>query len=330
MIQPSPDSRRSIVRPPLSEQRTSASEISLRKRKRLFAISSNSEAPTSEVVDIAQDSDEENSKIKHKRQRRDPFDDPRAFFSVPFRRKDDPESKPAQTHTCLWCSKEVRASGSSLSNLRTHRDGSRQTGRNSYGCPKRQEAITAGAKLPPTVHEEETLKISGTCGTITNYFAPTAKFDNGVFNQIVTLWLLRQAIPWNRVEDPYLKAAFHYCEAGANLFKRKWAANSAREVYLDLQDAMLKRLKDANSKFSLIHDVWTTKGNRFGFIGASVSFIDNEWQYVVLHLTLKLVAWYHKGSLLAEPIINILKKHELYNKISTTIISIQSQQSITD
>ncbi|KAI9621481.1 hypothetical protein KEM48_007716 [Puccinia striiformis f. sp. tritici PST-130] len=277
MIQPSPDSRRSIVRPPLSEQRTSASEISLRKRKRLFvasdsdsqissthkinkektrkkktgsqAISSNSEAPTSEVVDIAQDSDEENSKIKHKRQRRDPFDDPRAFFSVPFRRKDDPESKPAQTHTCLWCSKEVRASGSSLSNLLTHRDGSRQTGRNSYGCPKRQEAITAGAKLPPTVHEEETLKISGTCGTITNYFAPTAKFDNGVFNQIVTLWLLRQAIPWNRVEDPYLKAAFHYCEAGANLFKRKWAANSAREVYLDLQDAMLKRLKDANSKF---------------------------------------------------------------------------------
>ncbi|POV98463.1 hypothetical protein PSTT_14416 [Puccinia striiformis] len=248
------------------------------------AISSNLEAPTSEVVDIAQDSDEENSKIKHKRQRRDPFEDPRAFFSVPFHRKDDPESKLAQTHTCLWCSKELRASGSSLSNLCTHRDGSRQTGRNSYGFPKRQEAITAGAKLPLTVHEEETLKISETCGTITNYFAPTAKFDNG-----------------------------------ANLFKRKWAANSAREVYLDLQDAMLKRLKDAKSKFSLIHDVWTTKGNRFGFIGASVSFIDNEWQYVVLHLTLKLVAWYHKGSLLAEPIINTTDSGSNNNTMAETM-----------
>ncbi|POW11056.1 hypothetical protein PSTT_05573 [Puccinia striiformis] len=293
MIQPSPDSRRSIVRPPLSEQRTSASEISLRKRKRLFvasdsdsqissthkinkektrkkktgsqAISSNSEAPTSEVVDIAQDSDEENSKIKHKRQRRDPFDDPRAFFSVPFRRKDD---------------QGVRASGSSLSNLRTHRDGSRQTGRNSYGCPKRQEAITAGAKLPPTVHEEETLKISGTCGTITNYFAPTAKFDNGVFNQIVTLWLLRQAIPWNRVEDPYLKAAFHYCEAGANLFKRKWAANSAREVYLDLQDAMLKRLKttDSGSNNNTMAETMHTK---LRDIDGSVEL---EWDYATMHI----------------------------------------------
>ncbi|KNZ62753.1 hypothetical protein VP01_12267g1 [Puccinia sorghi] len=26
-------------------------------------------------------------------------------------------------------------------------------------------------------------------------------------------------------------------------------------------------IKDTNRKFTLIHDVWTTKGNRFGFIG---------------------------------------------------------------
>ncbi|KAI9611979.1 hypothetical protein H4Q26_008069 [Puccinia striiformis f. sp. tritici PST-130] len=255
MIQPSPDSRRSIVRPPLSEQRTSASEISLRKRKRLFvasdsdsqissthkinkektrkkktgsqAISSNSEAPTLRLSTLR--------KTQMKKIRR---------LSTSAK---DVTHLTIQEHSFLYHSVARMILKSFQSS--THRDGSRQTGRNSYGCPKRQEAITAGAKLPPTVHEEETLKISGTCGTITNYFAPTAKFDNGVFNQIVTLWLLRQAIPWNRVEDPYLKAAFHYCEAGANLFKRKWAANSAREVYLDLQDAMLKRLKDANSKF---------------------------------------------------------------------------------
>ncbi|KNZ49261.1 hypothetical protein VP01_5111g1, partial [Puccinia sorghi] len=29
-------------------------------------------------------------------------------------------------------------------------------------------------------------------------------------------------------------------------------------------------------KFTLIHDVWTTKGNRFGLIGALVSFINND------------------------------------------------------
>lgn len=115
------------------------------------------------------------------------------------------------------------------------------------GCPKQHKAIEAGAKLPPSASEQEKMKsTSQKSGTITSHFAPVEKFDNGVFNQIITLWLLRQAIPWNRVEDPYLRAAFNYCEPGANLFKQKWAATSGRIVYLDLQEAMIKQLKVCN------------------------------------------------------------------------------------
>ncbi|KAI7964848.1 hypothetical protein MJO29_002946 [Puccinia striiformis f. sp. tritici] len=239
MIQPSPDSRRSIFHPLLLDHSDSASnsEPLFNKRKRIFMDPNSSSQntstaktrkkkqtsipETSEVIDIEQDSDNENRKIQGKRRKRNPeFNEPKDFFSEPFRRNDDPDDKPAQTYSCSWCKKEVRVSGSSLSNLRTHRDGSRQAGRNSHGCAKRHDAITAGAKLPPTVHEEEKLNILRKDGTITNYFAPTKKFDKVVFNQIVTLWLLRQAIPWNRVEDPYLQAVFHYCAAGATLFKR--------------------------------------------------------------------------------------------------------------
>ena len=143
----------------------------------------------------------------------------------------------------MWCGNTVRVSASSYSNLRTHRDGSRQSGRISNGCAKRKEAITAGAKLPPTILEENKLKISEKGGTIMNHFAKVEKFDNKVLNQIITLWLLRQSIPWNRVEDPYLRAAFNYCEAGSHLFKRRWAADSARGVYLELQEAMINCLK---------------------------------------------------------------------------------------
>ncbi|KNE90707.1 hypothetical protein PSTG_15858 [Puccinia striiformis f. sp. tritici PST-78] len=285
MIQPSQDSRRSIFHPLLLDHSdsTSNSKPQFNKRKRIFMDPNSSSQntstaktrkkkqtsipETSEVIDIEQDSDNENH-----------------FFSEPFRRNDDPDNKPAQTYSCSWCKKEVRVSGSSLSNLQTHCDGSRQAGRNSHGCAKRHDAITAGAKLPPTVHEEEKLNILRKDGTITNYFAPTKKFDKVVFNQIVTLWLLRQAIPWNGVEDPYLQAVFHYWAAGATLFKQKWAATSGQMVYLDLQEAMIGHLKSSNSKFNLIHDVWTTKGNRYGFIGASVAFINTDWTYVVLHL----------------------------------------------
>ncbi|KAA1111765.1 hypothetical protein PGT21_010960 [Puccinia graminis f. sp. tritici] len=193
------------------------------------------ESCQSQGIDLIQDSDQENSKAKRKRQRRNQeFDDVRDFFSAPFHRKD----------VCKWCLKEVRVSATSFSNLRTHRDGSHQIGRISQGCPKCHEAINAGAKLPPTALDEERIKKDDRkAGTITHHFAPVEKFDNVVLNKIVTLWLLRQSIPWNRVEDEYLQAAFHYGQAGASLFKRKWAADSAKMVYLDLQDAMLKRLK---------------------------------------------------------------------------------------
>ncbi|KNZ45429.1 hypothetical protein VP01_8120g1, partial [Puccinia sorghi] len=47
------------------------------------------------------------------------------------------------------------------------------------------------------------------------------------------------------------------------------------------------------------------------------SFIDNYWNYVVQHLSLKLVSQHHKGSLWAEPIVNVLAKHGLQRKISS-------------
>ena len=68
--------------------------------------------------------------------------------------------------------------------------------------------------------------------------------------------------------------------------------------------------------YCLVQDVWTTKGNRYAFIGASVSYINDEWEYVVNHLTLKLIAWFHKGKWLAKPLVNVLQKNKLENKIS--------------
>ncbi|KAA1073275.1 hypothetical protein PGT21_007171 [Puccinia graminis f. sp. tritici] len=277
MIQPSPDSRRSITQPLLSERTSIGTSSQPRKRtnapsdsdstpqatpvqsqqtrkkapkkpKKTGPAAANSESnTTAKDVDLAQDSDEENSKVK-KRQRKNPEeDDVKVFFSEPFRRKDDPANKPASTYSCLWCKKEVRVSASSLSNLRVHRDGSRQSGRVSDGCPNRAKAIAAGAKLPPTSLEEEKKKKKNGNGDLTTHFARVEKFDNTILNQIIVLWLLRQSIPWNRVEDPYLKAAFNYCEPAAILFKQKWAATGARKAYLELQEAMLYRLKTTDS-----------------------------------------------------------------------------------
>ncbi|KAA1117522.1 hypothetical protein PGT21_012699 [Puccinia graminis f. sp. tritici] len=144
----------------------------------------NSEANPGTTIDLAQDSDEENAKSKFKRQRKNLEED-----------DIKPADKPPSTYSCLWCKKEVRVSLSSLSNLRVHRDSSCQTGRVSNGFPNRAKAIATGAKLPQTALDEEKNK-KGT-QEITSHFARVEKFENIILNQIVALWLLPQAIPWN-------------------------------------------------------------------------------------------------------------------------------------
>ncbi|KNE98292.1 hypothetical protein PSTG_08369 [Puccinia striiformis f. sp. tritici PST-78] len=56
----------------------------------------------------------------------------------------------------------------------------------------------------------------------------------------------------------------------ASLYKSKWAATKTKKL-----------------KFTLIHNVWTTKGNRYTSIGASVAYIDDNWDFNMSHLSIK-------------------------------------------
>ena len=86
---------------------------------------------------------------------------------------------------------------------------------------------------------------------------------------------------------------------------------------LNITDCLILCSKqDLTSKFTVIHDVWKTRGNRYGFITASVTYINTSWKYVVQHLTLKCIPWHHKGIWLAQPLANVFMKHGLSHKIS--------------
>ena len=78
---------------------------------------------------------------------------------------------------------------------------------------------------------------------INEFFCPTEKFDNVVLNHMLTLWLVCNALPWARVEDDALHAAFHYSEPSAQIYMRKWHAQLAQKLYLDLKTSMMTRLK---------------------------------------------------------------------------------------
>lgn len=155
------------------------------------------------------------------------------------------------------------------------------------------------------------------------------------------MWIVRHALPWACFEDPTLRAAFSTANRGAVVQTSTWAAKQSVELFSGLHHKAINNLivrnfhiyislifhslqlisfceieQENEGKFCLIHDVWTTKGNRYAFVGATANYINSNWEYKFTHLTLKMVAWRHFGALLARPVGRFLVRHGLHKKIS--------------
>ncbi|KAH9449335.1 hypothetical protein Pst134EB_020160 [Puccinia striiformis f. sp. tritici] len=236
------------------------------------------------VVDLAQDSDEDNAKASKGGSKKDPMKDKdgynhcRLFFFPPGKGpKQDPTN---QAWACRWCPKEYIASGSSYHNLKAHRDGAMIKGCLRGACTGRQKAIQAGSHIPLSVSERNLAKAQG-------HFL--------------------------------LQVAFGYTANTAQLHSRVWAAAKAHQLYLEQQARVFKEIKDSNkSKLSLVSDVWTTKGSHKAFIGMTACYITPDWSYKCHHPAIKYISWHHNGKYLATPFANVLVKHGLHHKITHT------------
>lgn len=157
------------------------------------------------------------------------------------------------TLKCKWCHKEVRISGSSKSNPRVHRDGSSQAGKNSSGCPRRNQAINSGAKIPPTQAEIKASKIrSQHAASMDNFLLPVPEFDNLVVNQMISLWQVTSSLPWTIIEHPMLRTILMYLQPGIQVYKRKWSAEEAKRLYVGLRESVVKELKVSSHRFHYV------------------------------------------------------------------------------
>ncbi|KAH9470745.1 hypothetical protein Pst134EA_004669 [Puccinia striiformis f. sp. tritici] len=221
------------------------------------------------LMDLTQDSDQENSKVKKPRKTRVQkdsefdIDNIELYFHKPVYANGEKPLTPERDakgqvtkkpkiepmyYECRWCGVTYKKGEGVRGNLVKHRDGS-STG---APCSHRAVAILAGAKLPLTA-KEIAEKVS-----ITSDFGP---FNVGVFNQLLVMWLVRNSLPWNRIKDSQLEVALRYARPGIKIRSRGWAASEAHRLYCNLQDKVIATLNDLPSKICLIHDIWTTKGN---------------------------------------------------------------------
>lgn len=210
---------------------------------------------------------------------------------------------------CRWCYHVYKGGHTSYWNLWGHRDGNATR----PACKQRHRAILAGVVLPPSYSDKQLAQKKDKNDL--KSFLKGPSFSADLLNMILVMWIVRQALPWARFEDPTLRAAFYMVNRGAVVRSRTWAAQQAVILHSALHSKAINAVKENIGKFCLIHEVWTTKGNRYAFIGASANYVDNNWNYVSTHLTLKMVAWRHFGALLARPVGRFLTRHGLHKKM---------------
>ncbi|POV97279.1 hypothetical protein PSTT_15153 [Puccinia striiformis] len=167
------------------------------QRRFLKAFRAQSEANLDvKILDLAQDSDEENQKGINQRSRRLEVDGPKLFFK------------------CKWCSKPYKKGKDTQHNLYLHRDGSLTRA----ACPGRYAAIKAGANLPVTLKEEAAAKTKKQSESgIMKKFIQVANFDNRTLNQLLVMWLIQSSLPWLRLTDRLLAISFGYARRGPQI-----------------------------------------------------------------------------------------------------------------
>ncbi|KAI9618629.1 hypothetical protein KEM48_006608 [Puccinia striiformis f. sp. tritici PST-130] len=271
-IQTHADSRRALSLAPASPgARTQVSVLSDSVNQSVSENQSESVAADSSVpgqpvvVNLEQDSDDENAKVKAPKNVKGGFDNPKLYFfpggAAPGQvcqiyfpllfltcTDNDVASIHCQTkgltYKCRWCPKSVRVPLSTISNLKTHRDGSITSTGLRKACPGRLGAINAGAKLPISADDEDSAIQSkkNATGTL-NAFVQKGRFDNKTMNKILVLWLIQHSLAWNRFEDHLLRVAFDYSNATSSIFCRTWAALHARKLYVTLQEQVIRDIR---------------------------------------------------------------------------------------
>ncbi|OAV93847.1 hypothetical protein PTTG_27178 [Puccinia triticina 1-1 BBBD Race 1] len=281
-IRPSQDGQKSVAPTPTSvAKRTKNKTGSHSKRKRKDVESDldiSSDHPQT-AIDIRQDSEDENSKVKGGRKKRKKRDDDldlndiEAYFHNP-KLADGQESGPPVLYKCRWCGNSYKQIPGTHANLYKHRDGDKTR----RPCPSQADAIKNRAKLPLTPKEIET-KLNEKDKDPIKMMLDSGSCDTTVFNHLMLFWLVHHSLPWNRFEDFALGVALNYHRKGSGLFSRAWVAKEAHKLYVNLQNKAIDRLKNLDSKITLIHDVWTTKGNRQAFMGISAAYVLERWNF---------------------------------------------------
>ncbi|KAI9599770.1 hypothetical protein KEM48_006696, partial [Puccinia striiformis f. sp. tritici PST-130] len=203
--------------------------------------------------DHNQESNQENFKAKKSKSDRSKkpnefgIDDIDDYFYPPIYGEGETEADgDPMYYECRWCRKVYKKGEGTRGNLVKHRDGDKHR----TPCPRRTDAILAGANLPLTAKEIAAKKPEEENGVTLKSAAQDGKFDPKVFKQLILIWLIRNSLSWTHIDNPLLLSAFGYARADFKLYNSgAWAASETNKLHINLQGQIIRKLNVRSTPF---------------------------------------------------------------------------------
>lgn len=153
------------------------------------------------------------------------------------------DGSPPRSYKCRFCKSVFTCGKGGYWNLYGHRDGT--AGR--PPCPKRHLADPTDYHLPPTYREVKLAEAkasaeSATRGTLDNYIVKDT-FSVDLLNKLLVIWLVEEALAWERMHDRALRAAFKLSNIGATIRSASWAARVARDLWIAMKRQAIDAVK---------------------------------------------------------------------------------------
>ncbi|CAG8434442.1 5241_t:CDS:2 [Scutellospora calospora] len=132
----------------------------------------------------------------------------------------------------------------------------------------------------------------------------------------LTNWIITDSQPFTVLENPAFRKFITGLDPKFQIPCIKYIKKLMHLAYNHSYKLIMEKVKNDSISISLTCDLWTSK-NRQGYLGITCSYIDNEFRFHEITLSIEHIRYPHTAENISDSILPLLDELELRNKVFT-------------
>jgi hypothetical protein len=130
-------------------------------------------------------------------------------------------------------------------------------------------------------------------------------FKHSKFLAAVMKWIIVSGLPFTTIQNPHLVQAFQEANPDARLQSARTLARKLEDTFDNVNTKVLDEVCRQDCILHYTHDSWTDSGRKNTYFGVYISYIDTNWQYQELLLTLMHMRGSHTGQRMGDGLFDL-------------------------